>query len=642
MAKKYKGSLSLEWYNKQKSILVRSQDDIKMDSDIPAPKINWINKEDALFYEIDDKEGKGLTPYWVDRNDIRVKEARPLILQKTFKAFKKNVDGTLTDRLNEITINESIVEDDSVENILIKGDNLLALNTLKKMFDNKKEGDKVKCIYIDPPYNTGSAFEHYDDNLEHSEWLTMMRDRLFQLKEIMREDGYIFIHLDDKEVAYCKILMDEVFGRANYCNQIVVTTNKPFGFKGTSDSLFKQANHILLYAKNKELIELKKIYYERSYDTAYNKVFLNIDIPESEWEWETINEHVSKLKGYSSTREAKKDMGSEKFEFEVSLFALENAERVFQTAGVSGGAYLKRKETIKKSNNDSSKIYRHPNDDMDYQFIGGRRVIYYKERLVEINGESLPGELITDTWTDISFEGLAHEGNVDFPKGKKPEKLIERTLEIGSEKGDVVLDIFGGSGSTFAVAHKMKRKWIGVEIGDQADNHIIPRLNNVITGVDQTGISKSVNWKGGGSFKYYHLGESIITLNQDGTGDFNWKLGRKYIEEAFLSSYDYIIDENLDLSSGYIFPDGHTPILGVQEVGTKKRVAIISLNAPDEGNEFMTYDEIFHVYQQVKRYFNPEYINVFTNRGVEIAYESKPDDLEVIKVPKAIFSELEK
>lgn len=200
MAKKYKGSFSLEWYNKQKSILIRSREDIIMASDIPAPKINWINKEDALFYEINDIEGKGLTPFWVDRNDIRVKEARPLILQKTFKAIERDVEGTLPGTTRKIEIQENSEEDPSVDNILIKGDNLLALNTLKKIFNNKQEEEKVKCVYIDPPYNTGSAFEHYDDNLAHSEWLTMFRDRVEKLKDLLQEGGYIFVQLDDSEV----------------------------------------------------------------------------------------------------------------------------------------------------------------------------------------------------------------------------------------------------------------------------------------------------------------------------------------------------------------------------------------------------------------------------------------------------------
>ena len=184
MAKKqvYKGSLTLEWYNKEKSILLAGGKDMKTSKDIPAPKLNWVNKDGALFYEIDETEGKGVKPYWVDRNDIRVKEPRPLVFQKAYTAVPKNPD--LTGKPEGYELVESDQDDPAIENILIKGDNLLALNTLVKLFENKPEEEKVKCIYIDPPYNTGQAFEHYDDNLSNSEWLTLTRDRFLLLYKL--------------------------------------------------------------------------------------------------------------------------------------------------------------------------------------------------------------------------------------------------------------------------------------------------------------------------------------------------------------------------------------------------------------------------------------------------------------------------
>jgi adenine-specific DNA-methyltransferase len=214
---------------------------------------------------------------------------------------------------------------------------------------------------------------------------------------------------------------------------------------------------------------------------------------------------------------------------------------------------------------------------------------------------------------------------------------------MSTQPGDIVLDCFGGSGSTFAVSHKLGRKWIGVEIGSHADSHIIPRLESVFNGFDKAGISKAVNWTGGGAFKYYHLGQSIITIAKDGTGDFNWSLGKKFIEESFLSSYDYVLDKTINLSEGQLFPDEeNTPSIGVQAFGTKKRVAVITLNPPGGKNDTLTYEEIFHIYSAIKKNLNPEYINIFTNKGLELAYDSKPEDLDVIKVPHAIFSELEK
>jgi adenine-specific DNA-methyltransferase len=250
MAKKYTGSLTLEWYNKQKAILLQSQEQAGP-KDIPAPRINWINKEEALFYEIDEKEGKGLVPYWVDRNDIRVKEARPLIFQKAYKAVPKNKKGSLPGTEQEWKVEDLDTDDPEIENILIKGDNLLALNTIKKLFENKPEEEKVKCIYIDPPYNTGSAFQQYDDNLAHSEWLTLMRDRFLILKQLLRRSGVIFVQLDEKEYSYCRLLLDEIFGFSNFVGDLIWQKRKG----GGNDSRFVALDHdyIAIYVLNSNL-----------------------------------------------------------------------------------------------------------------------------------------------------------------------------------------------------------------------------------------------------------------------------------------------------------------------------------------------------------------------------------------------------
>lgn len=396
--------------------------------------------------------------------------------------------------------------DQDTGNMLIHGDNLIALKALEQ-----ECAGKIKCIYIDPPFNTGAAFEHYDDGIEHSIWLDLMRRRFQLLYALLSNDGCMFVNLDDSESAYCKVLLDEVFGRGNYLNEIIVATNKSFGFKSTSDGIFKQANHVLFYAKDKDnfVINSKKLFVEKGYDAQYKWVFQNTDQPEEKWTWRNINEIVAENLGYTSVAEAKKNSD---FLIEVANYAIENASLVFRTASVSGGALLKRKETINISKQKKDRIVRHPNDDMDYMFIGGERVIYYKERLQEIDGIMLPAELITDIWMDISVEGLATEGGVDFPKGKKPEKLIQRCIELTTKEGDFVLDSFLGSGTTAAVAHKMGRRWIGIELGNHAYTHCKVRMDRVIDG-EQGGISKAVNWKGGGGYKFYELAPSLLVPN---------------------------------------------------------------------------------------------------------------------------------
>lgn len=399
--------------------------------------------------------------------------------------------------------------DPDSENMLIHGDNLIALQALQQDF-----AGRIKCIYIDPPFNTGAAFEHYDDNLEHSIWLDLMSRRFKLLRNLLQEEGALFVNLDDSEAAYAKVLLDGIFGRNNYLNQIIVATNKSFGFKSTSESIFKQANHLLFYAKSKEKfsINMDKMFIERDYDEQYKWVFENTELDEQKWTWRNINEIVAERMGYKNSRQARTN-APDIFKNEVARYALENAQRVFRTASVTGGALQKRIETIKKSKMNKNVIVRHPNDDMDYMFIGGERVIPYYQRLKEIDGVMLPADTITDIWTDISVEGLAKEGGVNFPKGKKPEKLIKRCLDLCTKEGDIVLDSFLGSGTTSAVAQKMNRRWIGIEMGKQAYTHCKVRLDRVIDGSDQGGISKSVDWHGGGGYHFYELAPSLLVKN---------------------------------------------------------------------------------------------------------------------------------
>ncbi|MEZ5814011.1 MAG: site-specific DNA-methyltransferase [Alphaproteobacteria bacterium] len=415
---------------------------------------------------------------------------------------------------------ERVTENDIFDNKLIFGDNLLALKALEAEY-----AGQVKCIYIDPPFNTGNAFEHYEDGLEHSIWLSLMRERFELLWNLLADDGVIFVHLDDCEMAYAKVMMDEVFGRQNYLNTISMTTNAPSGFKATSSKIFSTVNYVIIFAKDRSKASLNKVFIQKDYDTSYNKVLLNRDAPYSEWEYVSIGDQVSKHLGYESSREARKKLGKDRFEKEIAAFAIENAEKVFRTAAIGGGAKAKRQETITKSKNNKGQVFVHPNEDVEgFYILNGEGIVFYEGRLADIDGERLPGEILTDVWSDISWTGIANEGGVQFKNGKKPEKLIKRCLELASNDGDLVLDSFGGSGTTAAVAHKMGRRWIAVELGEQCHTHIIPRMKRIIDGSDQTGISKDVNWKGGGGFRYYRLAPSMLEKDKWG----NWVISKDY------------------------------------------------------------------------------------------------------------------
>jgi adenine-specific DNA-methyltransferase len=405
------------------------------------------------------------------------------------------------------------------ENMLIYSDNLLGLKALEQQF-----AGKIKCVYIDPPFNTGAAFEHYDDDLQHSQWLNLMYDRLKLIYTLLSKKGFFIIHLDDAEAAYCKVILDEIFGRNNYLNQIALSANSPFGFKHTSKSVFKTTNYLFLYAKDTNESQIKTLFKPRAYDKAYKFILEDRESNYKKWKWKLVAEVVAENLGYESTATAKKALTLEAFLNKVAEYAIDNSQRVFRTASVTGGALLKRKETIKKSKNERNKVFVHPNDDMPYFFLNGERILFYDERMREIDGKMQPAEVITDMWDDISWEGIAKEGGVDFPKGKKPEKLIHRLLELTTKENDWVLDSFLGSGTTAAVAHKMNRRWIGIELGNHCHTHCIPRLKSVVNGSDQSGISKVIDWKGGGGFRYYYLAPSILKKDKYN----NWIIDEKY------------------------------------------------------------------------------------------------------------------
>jgi adenine-specific DNA-methyltransferase len=638
MTKKYKGSLSLEWFNKQKSIINLNEKDSIYDGDVPAPQINWINKDEALFYEISKEEGRGQTPYWVSRDDIRVKEARPLVFSKAYRAFQQDKQGTLPNTQKEYAIEEITEEAEAkdISNFMIKGDNLLALNTIKKYFNKYSNEDKVKCIYIDPPYNTGSAFEHYDDNLAHSEWLTLMRDRLRILKDLMRDDGVIIVQIDDTELAYLKILMDEIFGRDNFKKIISVKMSTASGVKTThrDRTILKEKESLVIFAKDNSEVYVKPQYIPKNEWNPEFQFFLQKNGSDNPKDWK-----VRKLKEILKEKNINRDINSKEFQD----FVINNADVIWRRAFIRG-------EMKEKSLASFDKILtKKLEDGKTHYYYKGREMYFLKNSLHECFTEdgfiTSMSYLLCDFWDDINTGRLFNEGNVDFRDGKKPEFLIARLLEMFTEPEDLVLDCFGGSGSTFAVAHKMNRKWIGVEVGNHAESHIIPRMNYVISGSDQSGISKAFKWKGGGAFKYYHLGESIIKVDKEtGKGEFNWSLGKQFIQESLLISYDFIIniDNNDNINQLFQYYESKPTYGKIFSKSNKSIYGVAYLSSLDESNDNITNEEIKTIYNNFKKHKDFQSLIIYTNKGVDIAQDAIPEDLDIIKVPYAIFSELEK
>lgn len=394
-------------------------------------------------------------------------------------------------------------------NMLIHGDNLLALKALEQDF-----AGQVKCIYIDPPYNTGSAFEHYDDNVEHSIWLSLMRERLVILHNLLSEDGFICCEIDDSEGQYLKVLMDEIFGRGNYLTTFYVRVRYPDKTLKQDMDFHKEIEQIHIYRKSsvaKPNRPSKKADYSK-----FNFYF------EEGTPSDTIMLGEKKVEIFTAGNWfVHKREGSE-----------DGRKEIWATGAIldgnSSGRFFRDYLTGRYSTDGYGvlyKVYGIGDDKFDFRYFTGPQKIgatkgkYFQGvPLSKLNVPNAISYSPINNFYDFAanFGNCRTEGGVDFRSGKKPELLIKTILDWFSNKSDFVLDSFLGSGTTAAVAHKMGRRWIGVELGDHAYTHCAVRMRKVIEG-EQGGISKSQNWKGGGGFKFYELAPSL--LNHDKYGN---------------------------------------------------------------------------------------------------------------------------
>ena len=427
--------------------------------------------------------------------------------------------------------------DTNTENIIIHGDNLLGLRAIEDKYTNS-----IKCIYIDPPYNTGEAFENYDDNLEHSIWLDLMRSRLMILRRLLREDGTIWIQIDDEEQAYLKVLCDEVFGRSNFVNMISVNMKNIAGASGGGEDkrMKKNCEYILVYAKEYSLLPLfngpyvyKEIYDEvLSYKESgkswhYTSVLVNEG--EKEYVASTVDGDGNEIKVYRrinteimSVRQLmKRDGLTEKevyYKYGRFIFEAKDAQssirqRVIQAKKENNITEdVISIEYVPKTGKRKGRLYE--------QFYKGDkcRLFAWLKDISEVKDDVLYKKELQGTYWDMTscINNLTKEGSVQFPKGKKPEKLVGQIFSMTTQPGDIVLDSFLGSGTSAAVAHKMGRTYIGIELGEQAYTHCCPRMQHVIDGEDQGGITISEKWEGGGGFKFYELAPSLLQKDSHG------------------------------------------------------------------------------------------------------------------------------
>ncbi len=406
--------------------------------------------------------------------------------------------------------------DPDTENMLIHGDNLLALKALEKNF-----AGQVKCIYIDPPFNTGQAFENYDDNMEMSIWLDLMRSRLQILHALLKDEGTLFVHIDDGNLPYITILLDEIFGRQNRLYLITFKQGSATGHKAINPGCVTITNFVLIYAKSKPYWHPNRVFTNRGErDKRYGNYITNIDAPYTDWEIITLTEAFAKSINVS-VKEARNIIKNHPEQ--LDNFVLNNCNSVIQLVNPDYNSVgAETRQIIDMSRENPHKFYKQVrNGYSDIILLGGKRIIFYKDKLKKIDGEYVAGEPLTSLWDDVLSNNLHNEGGVNFPKGKKPEALIKRCLELSTQEGDWVLDSFLGSGTTVAVAHKMNRRWIGIEMGEQAYTHCKLRLDAVISNNDKSGISKAVDWQGGGGYRFYELAPTLINADAFGEAVIN-------------------------------------------------------------------------------------------------------------------------
>jgi adenine-specific DNA-methyltransferase len=380
---------------------------------------------------------------------------------------------------------------DIFDNMLIHGDNLLALKALEQEFTGK-----VKCVFIDPPYNTGSAFTHYDDGLEHSLWLSLMRDRLEIIRRLLSDDGSLWITIDDNEAHYLKVMCDEIFGRGNFVANVV--WQKKYAPANDTLWLSESHDHVLVYAKSKATWRPNHLPRSEKTDAAYQNPDNDIRGP-----W--------KAGDYTCAKSAE-----ERPNLYYAITNPNTGEIIWPKRNRVWGYG----EELHKQHLAESLIW--------WGMNGSNKVPSLKRHSTALKNDGIKSQTVW-TWEVVGHtqDGRKEQINIipDDPfKTPKPERLLERVLVLATNPSDLVLDSFAGSGTTGAVAHKMGRRWIMVELGDHCSTHIVPRLRKVIDGADKGGITEAAGWQGGGGFRYYELAPSLLTKD---------KWGREVISPAY-------------------------------------------------------------------------------------------------------------
>lgn len=501
----------------EKGELISSSENIELvfpykDCVLEGGQTKEDQKRDEIFYN------ETLAPDEIDR----------LLYPKVFAKAERHTNNSI----------EEAVEFRDDDNLIIRGNNLLALSSLQKKFEGE-----IKCIYIDPPYyffkkKDEDTFQ-YNSNFKRSSWLVFMKNRLEIAQKLLSDEGAIFVQISDDGVGELHCLLKDIFKPENFINKITVKTKSPSGFASVNPGVFETAEYILAFAKNKRKWKYNVQYTESEYDANYKFVIVNVDEPPETWVIKNIIDVIAEENGYANAREMRRRLNKPIIENMIAQYAFEHAESVFRYTAIGDKAAQNVVEAREQSKLEPELIFTVQRDGQYTVYIQkGQEIAFYSKKLREIDGKIVPSMLVSNIWTDTPYEGIASEGSVTLKGGKKPEKLVRRILEMASNPGDIVLDYHLGSGTTCAVAHKIGRKYIGIEQLDYGENDSTVRLDTVING-DSSGISKAVNWQGGGSFVYCELAkqnQSVVEEIEKATNEDSLSIiYNKMIKSGFIS-----------------------------------------------------------------------------------------------------------
>ena len=499
-------------------------------------------------------------------------------------------------------------DNDIFDNMLIHGDNLLALKALEQEFSGR-----VKCAFIDPPYNTGSAFQHYDDGVEHSLWLSLMRERIGVIRGLLSDDGSLWITIDDNECHYLKVLCDEVFGRQNFVANVV--WEKKYARQNDAKWFSTSHDHILIYARDK-----------------------------SKWRPNKLERTPDQLKGYSNPDNDPRGL----WQSVVYTCAKTRAERpnlYYPITQPRTGKAIYPSET-RVWGYDSARHEQHVRDNMIWW---GRNQEKTKPRLKSFLTKVGTGMVPNTVWLradsgdnqEAKREALAFNRKDTFST-PKPERLLHRILMLATDPGDIVLDSFAGSGTTGAVAQKLHRRWLMVELGDHARTHIVPRLRKVVAGTDEGGVTKPTGWIGGGGFRFYRVAPSLLEEDKWGNWVINSAYNKEMLAEAMckIEGFRYAPSDSLFWMHGqstetdFIYVTTQTltheqlQVIS-SEVGPERTLLICCSAFRADADQFpnLTITKIPAAVLARCEWGKDDYsLNVATVMGEEPEHEPEPDD----------------